>query len=117
MLQAKDGRHQFSMDNDGERPGWTTLTSPGAIQVKSGMDLEEEQVGIFFNAENGDIDIIATNGKIRMQANDIELVSIGSGTDSGHIKMTASESITMDAKKINATAKNLLRLSSPAFVN
>ena len=115
MIQGKDGRHQFSMDEDGERPGWTTLTSPGAIQFKCGMDLKEEQEGIFFNAENGDIDIIATNGKIRMQANDIELVSIGGGTDSGHIKMTASESITMDAKKINATAKNLLRLSSPAI--
>ena len=115
MLQAKEGRHQFSMDNDGQRPGWTSLTSPGAVQVKCGMDLEEEQVGICFNAENGDIDIIATNGKIRMQANDIELVSIGGGTDSGHIKMTASESITMDAKKINASAKNLLRLSSPAI--
>tara|TARA_A200000113_G_scaffold226004_1_gene249397 strand:+ start:15404 stop:16030 length:627 start_codon:yes stop_codon:yes gene_type:complete len=115
MLQSKDGRHQFSMDEDGDRPGCTSLTSPGAIQFKCGMDLKEEQEGIFFNAENGDIDIIATNGKIRMQANDIELVSIGGGTDSGHIKMTASESITMDAKKINATAKNLLRLSSPAI--
>ena len=67
MLQGKDGRHQFSMDGDG-KSRWTTLTSPGAIQFKCGMDLEEEQEGIFFNAENGDIDIIATNGKIRLQA-------------------------------------------------
>ena len=113
MLQGKDGRHQFSMDEDGARPGWTTLTSPGAIQFKCGMDLEEEQEGIFFNAENGDIDIIATNGKIRLQANDIELTTIGGGTESGHIKLKASESITMDAKKINATAVNLLNLSTP----
>ena len=49
-----------------------------------------------------------------MQANDIEFTALGTGTDSGHIKMTASEAITLDAKKINATAKNLLRLSSPA---
>ena len=114
MLQAKDGRHSFSMDNDGPRTGWTTLTSPGSIQFKCGMDLEEEQEGIFFNAENGDIDIIATNGKIRMQANDIELVALGAGTDGGHVKVTASEAITLDAKKINATAKNLLRLSTPS---
>ena len=100
MLQAKDGRHG-SMDNDGgPRTGWTTLTSPGAIQFKCGMDLEEEQEGIFFNAENGDSDIIATNGKIRLQANDIELVALGTGTDSGHVKVTASESITLDSRRL-----------------
>jgi len=113
MLEAKDGRHKFSMDHDGQRKGWTTLTSPGTIQMKCGHDLEEENDGFFLEAINGDIDIIATNGKIRLQANDIEFVSVGGGTDSGHIKMTASESITMDAKKIMATGKNLVKLKSP----
>ena len=64
------------------------------------MDLKEEQEGIFFNAENGDIDIIATNGKIRLQANDIELTTLGTGTDSGHIKMTASESIQWKQRRL-----------------
>jgi|TARA_Y100000289_G_scaffold65945_1_gene80770 hypothetical protein len=113
MLEAKDGRHKFYMDHDGQRKGWTTLSSPGSIQMKCGHDLEEEEDGFFLEAINGDIDIIATNGKIRLQANDIEFVSVGGGTDSGHIKMTASESITMDAKKIMATGKNLVKLKSP----
>ena len=113
MLEAKDGRHKFYMDHDGQRKGWTTLSSPGSIQMKCGHDLEEEEDGFFLESINGDIDIIATNGKIRLQANDIEFVSVGGGTDSGHIKMTASESITMDAKKIMATGKNLVKLKSP----
>ena len=112
MLQAKDGRHRFYMDNDGQRPGYTTLTSPGTFQVKCGMDLDTEQDGIFFNAENGDIDIIASNGKIRLVADDIELVDVGI-LDQGNIKMYASESILLDSKKITATAKNLLRLATP----
>jgi len=112
MLQAKDGRHRFYMDNDGQRPGYTTLTSPGTFAVKCGMDLDAEQDGIFLNAENGDIDIIASNGKIRMVADDIELVAKG-GLDQGNIKLEASESILFDAKKIVSTAKNLLRLSTP----
>ena len=29
QLQAKDGRHQFTLDNDGVRRGCTTATSPG----------------------------------------------------------------------------------------
>ena len=112
MLQAKDGRHRFYMDNDGQRPGYTTLTSPGTFAVKCGMDLDTEQDGIFLNAENGDIDIIASNGKIRMVADDIEFVAVGS-LEQGNIKLEASESILLDSKKITSTAKNLLRLSTP----
>ena len=112
MLQAKDGRHRFYMDNDGQRPGYTTLTSPGTFAVKCGMDLDTEQDGIFLNAENGDIDIIASNGKIRMVADDIEFVAVGS-LEQGNIKLNASESISLDSKKIVSTAKNLLRLATP----
>ena len=112
MLQAKDGRHRFYMDADGQRPGYTTLTSPGTFSVKCGMDLDTEQDGIFLNAENGDIDIIASNGKIRMVADDIEFVAVGS-LEQGNIKLNASESILLDSKKIVSTAKNLLRLSTP----
>ena len=112
MLQAKDGRHRFFMDNDGQRTGYTQLTSPGTFSVKCGMDLDAEQDGIFLNAENGDIDIIASNGKIRMVADDIELVAVGS-LEQGNIKLNATESISLDSKKIVSTAKNLLRLSTP----
>ena len=112
MLQAKDGRHRFYMDADGQRPGYTTLTSPGTTRIRSGMDLDAEQDGIVLIADNGDIDIIASNGKIRMVADDIELVTVGA-LDKGNIKLNASESISLDSKKIVSTAKNLLRLSTP----
>ena len=53
--------------------------------MKCGHDLDEEEDGFFLESINGDIDIIATNGKIRLQANDIELVTVGGDTDAGHI--------------------------------
>ena len=112
LLQAKDGRHRFYMDADGQRPGYTTLTSPGTTRIRSGMDLDAEQDGIVLIADNGDIDIIASNGKIRMVADDIEFVAVGS-LEQGNIKLNASESILLDSKKIVSTAKNLLRLSTP----
>ena len=100
LLQGKDGRHRFYMDADGQRPGYTTLTSPGTTRIRSGMDLDAEQDGIVLIADNGDIDIIASNGKIRMVADDIELVAVGS-LEQGNIKLNASESILLDSKKIN----------------
>ena len=112
FLQGKDGRHRIYMDADGQRPGYTTLTSPGTTRIRAGMDLDAEQDGIVFIADNGDIDIIASNGKIRMVADDIELVAVGA-LDQGNIKLNASESISFDSKKIVSTAKNLLRLSTP----
>ena len=112
FLQAKDGRHRFYMDADGQRPGYTTLTSPGTTRIRSGMDLDAEQDGLVLIADNGDIDIIASNGKIRMVADDIELVAVGA-LDQGNIKLNASESILFDSKKITSTAKNLLRLATP----
>ena len=112
MLQGKDGRHRFYMDHDGQRPGYTTLTSPGTTRIRSGMDLDAEQDGLVLIADNGDIDIIASNGKIRMVADDIELVAVGA-LDQGNIKLNASESILFDSKKITSTAKNLLRLATP----
>ena len=93
MLDTPDGRHQFSLDIDGQRKGWTTSTSPGNFSLVAGEDNTEPQDTIFINAVNGNIDICATNGKIRLQATDIELIAIGEGGSKGHIKCTATEDI------------------------
>ena len=71
---CSDGEHFFSMDKDGQRPGWTTFMGPGCFQVECGSNREKTQDAVMINAKNGNIDIVATNGKIRLQANDIELV-------------------------------------------
>ena len=113
MLDTPDGRHQFSLDIDGQRKGWTSSTSPGNFQVMCGLDNEEAVNSMMLEAWNGDISIIARNGKIRLQATDIELVAVGEGGAKGHIKMTATESITTDSKKLLMTAKSFYRIASP----
>jgi uncharacterized protein (DUF2345 family) len=64
------------------------------------------------NAKNGNIDIVATNGKIRLQANDIELVAFHNDVSKGNIKMVASENISGEAKKILLNSKNNSKLVS-----
>ena len=105
MLQASDGEHFMSMDKDGQRTGWTTIMSPGNFQVECGSNREESDDACMINAKNGNIDIIATNGKIRLQATDIELVAIGRSGDKGNIMMEATETISADAKKILLSSK------------
>lgn len=113
IIHAPDGRHQFSLDHDGQRKGWTTSTSPGNFQVECGSDNDEAQDSLMLNAKNGNILIVATNGKIRMQATDIELVAVGEGGEKGNIKMTATENVYVDSKKILMNAKNHFKLVSP----
>ena len=113
MLETPDGEHQLSLDLDGERTGWTCSTSPGNFQVECGSANEEAQDSAVINAKNGNIILLATNGKIRMQATDIELVAVGEGGAKGNIKMNATESIVTDSKKLLMTAKSFYRIASP----
>jgi len=109
-INTPDGNHTMYMDIDGKRKGFTTFTGPGNFQLRHGSANEESSDTIFINAENGNIDIIATNGKIRMQGTDIELNAVGSGSDKGNIRLNATENIAMDAKALKANFKNSFNL-------
>ena len=118
MLDTPDGRHQFSLDIDGQRKGWTTSTSPGNFSLVAGEDNIEPQDTIFINAVNGNIDIVATNGKIRLQATDIELIAVGEGGSKGHIKCTATETFSVyETKKIILDSKSLTKITSTGSIN
>ena len=108
MLDTPDGRHQFSLDIDTPRKGWTSSTSPGNFQVMCGLDNEEAVNSMMLEAWNGDISIIARNGKIRLQATDIELVAVGGGEEGkGNITATATETFT-----VHETPKIILKSTS-----
>ena len=119
ILDTPDGRHQFYLDIDGQRKGWTTSTSPGNFQVKCGMDNDEAVNSMMLEAMNGDISIIAHNGKIRLQATDIELVAIG-GADKGkgNITCTASETFTVhETPKIILKSTSLTQIKGTGMID
>ena len=115
ILQTPDAEHQLSLDIDGNRKGWTTSTGPGAFSVECGSAMEEAQDSLILNAKNGNICITATNGKIRLQATDIELIAVGEGGAKGNIKMEATESIITNAKKTMISSKAFFRISTPGI--
>ena len=109
-LYTPDGEHQLSLDIDGQRKGWTIATGPGAFQVECGSAMEEAENSVLITAVNGDISIVATNGKIRMQGTDIELTAVGEGQTKGNIKLEATENVLIESKKVVVTAKTLYKL-------
>jgi len=112
MLQTHEGDHKFFMDGDGQRKGWTSSVSPNNFQVTCGHRNEEAEDSMFLHAANGNIVIVATNGKIRMQATDIELIAVGEGGSKGNIRLKATENIETDSKKLLMNAKNFYKLAS-----
>jgi hypothetical protein len=104
MLQASDGEHFFSMDKDGTRNGWTTSMGPGNFQVECGSNREKADDTCMINAKNGNIDIVANNGKIRLQADSIEMFACGAG-DEGNVQIVAMETASMFATKVIVTSK------------
>ena len=109
-VRALDGRHFFTMDQDGQRKGWTTLVSPGATQVITGEDLVKGQNAIFVEAENGDIIIKATDGNIRFEGDKIEFVARDS------LSVEAHNKIDINSNNVNIDARARMRIRANQFL-
>ena len=116
MLQTPDAEHNFTMDISGPRKGHTILTSPGNVAVKCGMTNTEEVDTMSITADNGNICITATKGKIRMKCQDFELVTLGTGTDSGNIAFNASETVQLVGKKITLNSQAYTKICGSGTV-
>ena len=114
-VRALDGRHFFTMDQDGQRKGWTTLVSPGATQVITGEDLVKGQNAIFVEAENGDIIIKATDGNIRFEGDKIDFVARDSFSVEAHNKIDInSNNVNIEARaRMRITARQFLLVDAP----
>lgn len=104
FLQAEDGRHHFTMDKNGQRKGWTTSSSPGNFQLLCGMDTPGDKDSMMLCAQNGNIVIRAMNGRIRLEALDIDIIAESVGNNRGNILVKANEGIKLDCKNLNMTA-------------
>ena len=118
MLRTPDAEHFMSMDIDGQRKGWTTFAGPGNFSIEAGSAKKKIDSTIMVNSKNGDIQIIATNGNIRLEANNIEMIARGEGGSAGNITCTATESFTIkDTKKILLDCTSFFSLSTTGTGN
>ena len=109
-VRALDGNHFFTMDQDGQRKGWTTLHSPGATQIATGKDLKNGQNAIFVEAAHGDIIIKATDGNIRLEGDKIDLFA------KQEINMEACNKIDINSNNVNIDARARMRITASQFL-
>lgn len=114
MLQASDGRHHITLEKDGDkRKGSTIVAAPGNFALRCGDDRTEAEDTCWINAVNGNIHLVATKGKIILQAEDVIIKAVGEGGSKGNIRLKATELIDIDGKKVILNAKSLYKLATP----
>ena len=95
----------FSGDVDQGRKGSTINVCPGSFSVKAGKDVAKETPAIYQLAENGDIIIGAPNGRIKIYAQNIELIAQGSDGQNGVIQLDGNEKVIIKAPQIDINSK------------
>jgi hypothetical protein len=104
------------MDISGTRKGWTTLSSPGNVSVKCGMENTQGVESFLLDVAKGNLSINAPKGKIRIVCDDFELVTLGKGTDSGNIIFNAAESFDVKATKIQFNSSAYTKMCGTGIV-
>ena len=106
---ADGGRHYMQMDSTGDinqgRRGSTINVCPGSFAVVSGKDVAKETPAIYQLAENGDIIIGAPNGRIRIYAENIELIASGADGQNGNIILDSNEKVIINSQTVDIKAK------------
>ena len=104
-----DSRHFITFDEDGKRKGCTLVNTPSSTYIHSGKDLKKDQNSIMMLSHNGDIFLKSSNGKIKLEADSIEMVANGI-LGEGHFMVNATERIEMKSKRILIEGKENLKL-------
>lgn len=120
LIEASDARHSIVLDKDGERKGSTQVTAPGRITIQSGIDKKDEEAEetLVIHSWNGNISILASNGKLRLQGTDIELFAVGEGGSKGNIILKANENIQLNAdKKVIIDAGVMYKLATSGMAS
>jgi hypothetical protein len=117
-LQAFNSLHYVQMENDGPRKGWTLQRNPGVWEVKCGDSVKEGDIGGYVQVENGDLVLKAPNGRIRLQAVDIDIRADGYNQKTGVINIDANAGeVFISANKVKVKSQDGISLFSPQAID
>jgi hypothetical protein len=109
MIQGQEALEYISIDQTEPRKRWMTSRCRGRYQVGCGDDIPKDQVGFWVNAESSDI-LIQTKGRIRMEAENIDLIARGPDASKGVINIQSNESVNIETKKFTTNANESISL-------
>ena len=125
------GRHYIRLRTNGDvkqgQKGSTNFHSPGSHTINCGQDIrgaKSADGGKVVNppaynllAQNGDVNIAAPHGTIRLSAQNIELIATGSDGRNGVIKLNSNEKVRIESPDIEVTSSVSTKIVSSNQVN
>lgn len=111
MLQGQGALEYISIDQSGKTGRWITNRCRGRYQIKCGDEVKKGQPGFYLDAASGDI-VIRTSGRIRMEAENVDIIANGSDNSNGVIHLKSNEEIILESKKVSFDAKEALNMLS-----
>jgi hypothetical protein len=116
-VQANNSIHYIHMENDGPRKGWTLQRNPGVWEVKCADTVKDGEIGAMIHVENGDLVLKAPNGRIRLQAVDIDLRADGFNEKTGYINIESNNTVRVRTGQFKVNSENGVSLFSPQSIN
>lgn len=109
-----NAKHYMTMDATGDtaqgRKNGTINRCTGVYAIKCGDDVEEGIPALYIEAVNGDIVFSANNGRIRMQADNIELLAQGADNKNGNITIESNQKVEIRSNNIELNGTSVVNL-------
>ena len=109
LLQGQEALEYITFDQTAPRKRWLSNRCRGRYQVVSGDDIEKGQPAMYFDAKNGDI-VIKTKGRIRMEAENIDIIARGGDNKNGNVTIDGNESVNLISRRVDVTADELINI-------
>lgn len=118
LRSGAEPNHYIALDSSGEkhRKHGTIARSMGSFQVIAGDNVPDEIPGVYIDAVNGDLVLNAKNGRIRILAENIDLIANGPDGKNGVITIEGNEKVIIKAPIIDVRSKVSTKIFSEKTV-
>jgi len=86
----------IGLQQGGEKDGSILVSAPATFEISCGEAPVQDVAGVWY-AENGDINIHAPKGRIRLSAMSIDLIATGDGKKTGYVSINANTAFNVEA--------------------
>ena len=104
----------IGLQQGGELDGSIICSAPSTFQIACGEAPVQDVAGVWY-AENGDINIHAPKGRIRLSAMSIDLIATGTGTPpegTGYVSVNANTEFNVEAGNVVVNSDDNFSLNS-----
>ena len=101
----------IGLQQGGELDGSIICSAPKTFQIACGESPAQDVAGVWY-AENGDINIHAPKGRIRLSAMSIDLISTGDGKETGYVSVNANTEFNVEAGNVVVNSDDNISLNA-----